>query len=72
MLKFRILKPQSTDAGSYIGMREFQWEGVVEARYCDEKENSIFVLGSEFIRLGGCDKCFNPYLEYMWGSFETV
>ena len=32
-MKVKILEPTSTDAGTYGGMKNFQWKGVVEAEW---------------------------------------
>ncbi|BAV80964.1 hypothetical protein [Vibrio phage RYC] len=72
MPKFKILEPTSTDAGTYGGMRDVEWEAQVDAEYINEKQNSIYVSGEEFIRIGGCPKAFNPKHKYMWGTFEEV
>lgn len=72
MTKFKILETTSTDAGSYSGMREFEWGSEVEGEYINAKQNSIYVLGSEFIRLGCLESAFKPEVKYMWGCFEEV
>lgn len=72
-MKFIISKPFGTDSGNYSGMVNFQWESVVEGVYCNDKKKGIRVLGSEFIRCGGCPRAFKyPDKEYIWGSFEEV
>lgn len=72
-MKFKLLKPTSSDAGEYGAMKEFRWEeAIVEGRWCDGKKTSIYVKGKEFIDKGGVENvgCFVKELEYMWGTFE--
>lgn len=73
-MKVKILKPVSTDAGFYTGMGEdFQWGGVVEAEWLDERKNGVLVKGSEFLRLGGATGAFRHIDKgYIWGCFELV
>jgi hypothetical protein len=72
-VKFKLLEVQSTDAGSYGGLHSFDWDGnVVEGSWCNDKRNSIYVSGKEFILCGGSPEAFNTKLSYMWGCFEEL
>lgn len=71
-MKVKLLETLGSDAGFYSGMKGFRYGEVVEAMWCNGKQNSIYVSGGEFIRCGGCLKAFNPTLSYMWGCFEEV
>jgi hypothetical protein len=53
-------------------MKDFTYGQVVEATYANDKQNSILVKGSEFIRIGGCNKAFNPDHLYLWGDFTEA
>lgn len=72
-MKVKLLKPVSTDAGIYGGLPvdKVEWGSEVDATYC-EKNRGVYIKGSEFIRLGGLDKDFNPDGIYLWGSYEEV
>jgi hypothetical protein len=72
MAKFQILQPTSTDAGTYNSMKDFEWEGVVEGEYIDERKKGIYVRGDEFIRLGGCPEAFAGNFKHHWGTYEEV
>ena len=72
-LKVKLLEPISTDAGTYGGMKDFQWGEVVEAVWMNDKRKGVYVKGSEFIRLGGCTEAFkHGKFKHAWGSFEIV
>ena len=72
-MKVKILEPTSTDAGTYGGMKNFQWEGVVDAEWMSDKKKGVYVKGSEFIRLGGCTEAFkHGKFKHAWGSFEII
>jgi hypothetical protein len=71
-MKVKLLETVGSDAGFYGGMKDFRYGEVVEASWCNDRQNSIYVSGEEFIRCGGCPKAFNPTLHYMWGCFEEV
>lgn len=72
MPKFILLQPTSTDAGHYTGMVDVVWESVVEGEFINDKENSIYVRGEEFIRIGGCPKAFKGNYRHVWGCFELA
>lgn len=69
MKKFKILKPVSTDAGVYGGLKDFPYGNIISAEYIDSKQKGIIIKGDEFIKLGACGKCFNSETDYIWGSF---
>lgn len=71
-MKFKILESQSSDAGTYTGMVGVIYGSTVEAEYCNDKKNAIFVSGKEFINIGADVKKFKPEWKYMWGNFEEV
>lgn len=71
-MKVIIQENHSSDAGHYSGMKDIRYGESVEATYCNDKQNSIYVSGTEFIRIGGCPTAFNPEHKYMWGDFEEV
>jgi hypothetical protein len=71
-MKFKILETTSSDAGSYSGMKNIAYGQIVEGVYCDAKQNSIYVKGDEFIRIGGDPSTFDPSRLYMYGDFEGV
>lgn len=72
-IKVKLLKPQSTDAGTYTGIDKetFKWGTPVEAKYCSSNKG-IYVKGEVFIELGGDENCFVKDREYLWGSYEEV
>lgn len=47
-------------------------ESVVEGEFIDAKQNSIYVRGSEFIKIGGCPEVLKGNLKHVWGVFEKV
>ncbi len=69
---FTIEENHSADAGSYGGMKGVVYGQEVEATYANSKQNSILVSGEEFVRIGGCEKAFNPNYLYLWGDFKEV
>lgn len=71
-MKVKLLETTGSDAGFYTGMKDFRYGEVVEASWCNDKQNSICVSGEEFIRCGGSPDAFNPVYSYMWGCFEEV
>lgn len=77
-MKFKLTPPTSSDAGSYSGLRGFDWENnAVSGVYINDKQNSIYVSGKDFIKHGGCPETFcvgadgNDKL-YCWGTFEII
>jgi len=72
-MKLKLLKPLSTDAGTYTGLPsdKVSWEEIVEGEYCSSNKG-VYIKGSEFIRLGGLKCSFNPNGKYLWGSYEDV
>ncbi|AUR89096.1 hypothetical protein NVP1121O_068 [Vibrio phage 1.121.O._10N.286.46.C4] len=72
MAKFVITENTSGDAGHYPSMENFRYGNEVEGEYMRGTTKGILVKGSEFIRLGGCDKVFVPDRQYTWGRFEVV
>lgn len=72
-MKVKINKPTASDCGEYNGMKNVQWESVVEAEYMNDKKKAILVSGEEFIRIGGCPEAFKQgkYV-HVWGTYEVV
>ncbi|CAM0034453.1 hypothetical protein VPHF94_0089 [Vibrio phage F94] len=70
MPKFKILENMSSDAGRYGSFKDIRYGEVVEGEYVNEKQNSIYVLGSEFNKIGATID--RPELRYMYGDFEEV
>lgn len=68
-VKAHLLQPTSSDAGSYIGMRDVKWESIVEGELTGKNNNTLLVKGEEFIRVGGDPEMFVPELVYLWGCF---
>lgn len=71
-MQVKVLRTTADGAGFYTGVRNVEWESVVEAVYCNEKQNSIYISGKEFIRIGADTDVFSADLSYMWGNFEAV
>ena len=70
MPNFKILENHSADAGTYASFKNIRYGEVVEAEYVNEKQNSIYVLGSELNRIGATVDCED--LRYMYGDFLEV
>ncbi|CAL9964189.1 hypothetical protein VPHF99_0090 [Vibrio phage F99] len=70
MPKFKILENMSSDAGRYGSFKDIRYGEVVEGEYVNEKQNSIYVLGSEFNKIGATID--RPELRYTYGDFEEV
>lgn len=72
-VKVKLLKPQSSDAGTYTGLPEdkIQWGEVVSARYCD-KIKGVYIKGEDFMKLGALEEHFVADREYVWGCYEEV
>ena len=71
-MEFKILQPTSSDGGEYIGMVDVVWKSVVEGEFIDSRNNSIYVKGEEFIKIGGCPEAFKGNFKHIWGAFEIV
>ncbi|CAH9016865.1 conserved hypothetical protein [Vibrio phage 193E37-1] len=74
-MKFHLTQPASSDAGKYGGLRNFDWDSnLVVGMYVNDKQNSIYVSGEEFIKHGACPTAFceGSHRLFMWGSFEVV
>ncbi len=69
-MKFKILPTTADGCGFYTGVSNVQWGSEVEAVYVNEKKNSIYVSGKEFIRIGGDVDAFKEEYSYMWGNFS--
>ena len=70
MPKFIILENHSADAGRYGSFENIRYGEVVEGEYVNEKQDSIYVLGSEFNKIGATID--RPELKYMYGDFSLV
>ena len=70
MPKFIILENHSADAGRYGSFKDIRYGEVVEGEYVNEKQNSIYVLGSEFNKIGATID--RQDLLHMYGDFEEV
>ncbi|AUR93509.1 hypothetical protein NVP1187O_196 [Vibrio phage 1.187.O._10N.286.49.F1] len=70
MTKFIILENHSADAGRYGSFKDIRYGGVVEGEYVNEKQDSIYVLGSEFNKIGATID--QPELKHMYGDFTEV
>lgn len=70
-VKAKLLQPLSTDAGSYIGLRNVNWE---EKHIAEGilKDKALILEGSEFIKIGGDADVFKPKVKYIWGSYEII
>ena len=79
-MKVKMLKPTSSDAGVYGGMKEFEWNSIVDAQWIashmasdpSNPKNGVLIKGEEFIRLGGSTEAFKAEYDYMWGTFEVI
>ena len=70
MPKFKILENMSSDAGRYASFENIHYGEVVEGEYVNEKQNSIYVLGSELNRIGATVD--REDLRYMYGDFGEI
>lgn len=70
MPKFIILENMSSDAGKYGSFKDIRYGEVVEGEYVKEKQDSIYVLGSEFNKIGATID--RPDLLHMYGDFTEV
>ncbi len=70
MPKFKILENHSADAGKYGSFENIRYGEVVEGEYVNEKQDSIYVLGSEFNKIGATID--RPDLLHMYGDFTEV
>lgn len=71
-MKILILPCTSSDAGKYASFKEVIYEQEVEARFANDKQNSVYIKGSELIRIGGDPKILIPDREYLWGCFKII
>ena len=69
-MKFKILPTTADGCVFYTGVSNVQWGSEVEAVYVNEKQNSIYVSGKEFIRIGGDTDAFNEGYNYVWGNYS--
>ena len=71
-MKFKILPTTADGCGFYTGVSNVKWGSEVEAVYVNEKQDSIYVSGKEFIRIGGNAESFKEEYGYMWGNYLEV
>ncbi len=66
MTTIKLLKPLSTDAGEYGGMKNVNWGCDIQGTLTGKDNKTIMIKGSEFIRVGGSVDAFTPEVDYMW------
>lgn len=74
-MKIHLHPKSSGETEAYPSMQNIDYDNaVVEAEVITKpnKPACALILGSEMIRIGGCEKSFKPEFKYTYGDFDTV
>ncbi len=66
MTTIKLLKPLSTDAGEYGGMKNVNGGCGNEGTVAGKESETIMNMASGCTRVGGSVDAFTPEVDYMW------